>query len=368
MSLSKPKQIQTAFSEDGLKFEIPNDSQIGVTPGKASYETGFPPLNFVDPEEGGQPPYGEDFNGVLYEISDAVRYSQAGGGYPYDADFATAIGGYPLGALVLKADGSGYWKNELEGNTTDPDGVGSSDWGNLSEVQPGSVTTASFAVDAKAPLAGAADSATTAGTANAVAAGGVTSSMLNDALITALTNVTPTTSDTFMIADASDSGKLKEVSISDTLALVTVGSMTQLGEWTYSTTVATFSFTVDLSSYKAVLISFRNLRGIGMPALNSKRFVPTHDDSYSYYHSGQIYCNLLSKTAEWSANYGGSANTAGDGRLQTIGTTVTGAVTNVDGYGHGQFNAFIDKTTTTLTFSLNGGSYNAGYVNIQGIK
>lgn len=126
--LTEPKKITIAFAEDGTKNVIPNDSQIGITDGAASYETGFPPLTMTLEAAGGVPPFGQDHNGILYEISDAVRYVQSGAIYEYDSDYATAIGGYPLGARVLRSDGLGYWRNELAGNETDPEGVSAANW------------------------------------------------------------------------------------------------------------------------------------------------------------------------------------------------------------------------------------------------
>jgi len=44
---------------------------------------------------GGVPPYGADFHGILFFLSAAARWEQAGGNYSYDSAFATALGGYP---------------------------------------------------------------------------------------------------------------------------------------------------------------------------------------------------------------------------------------------------------------------------------
>ncbi len=73
---------------------------------------------------GGVPPYGADFNGILNFLSAAARWQQAGGAYPYDAAFSTAIGGYPQGAMLKQSSGGGYWLNLAENNTSNPDGGG----------------------------------------------------------------------------------------------------------------------------------------------------------------------------------------------------------------------------------------------------
>jgi hypothetical protein len=54
--------------------------------------------------DGGIPPSGADMNGILFLISSNVAASSAGQIYnAYDATYATAIGGYALGATVKDA-------------------------------------------------------------------------------------------------------------------------------------------------------------------------------------------------------------------------------------------------------------------------
>lgn len=119
-----PLKSAVPFADSGNKNAIPVASQIGVTPGAASFTDGFPPLTMTPLAAGGVPPYGADFNGILNFLSAAARWQQAGGAYPYDAAFSTAIGGYPQGAMLKKSLGEGYWLNLAENNSTDPDSGG----------------------------------------------------------------------------------------------------------------------------------------------------------------------------------------------------------------------------------------------------
>src|SRR5262249_55866104 len=48
---------------------IPQASQIGITNCAASLTDGFPPLAFVPQSAGGCPPFGQDFNGILKQIT-----------------------------------------------------------------------------------------------------------------------------------------------------------------------------------------------------------------------------------------------------------------------------------------------------------
>lgn len=106
---------------------IPQASQIGVIPGAASLTDGFPPLNFLPVNAGGVPPFGQDMNGILNEISLAVQWMQAGYVGPYNSTFSTAIGGYPKGALIPNANYSGAWMSTADNNTTNPD-TGGAGW------------------------------------------------------------------------------------------------------------------------------------------------------------------------------------------------------------------------------------------------
>jgi microcystin-dependent protein len=123
-SSNVPDKISVPFADAGQKQIIPVDSQVGIEDARASYEDGFPPLTRTPLAAGGKPPFGTDMNGILYAITVIQQWQSAGGMFKYDLAFSTAINGYPKGALLLKADGSGYWQNTVENNTSDPDASG----------------------------------------------------------------------------------------------------------------------------------------------------------------------------------------------------------------------------------------------------
>jgi hypothetical protein len=128
MQLSNaPNKLVLPFANGGSKNTIPVPSQIGSTPGAASYTDGFPPLTMTAVSAGGVPPSGLDFNGVLFAMSAADVWYNAGAGFPYDAAFSATIGGYPKGARVLQASGLGYWFCTVDNNLTNPD-TGGSGW------------------------------------------------------------------------------------------------------------------------------------------------------------------------------------------------------------------------------------------------
>jgi len=144
-----PVKISLPFADAGSRREIPVDSQVGTAePGRASYETGFPPITFTPIAAGGIPPRGIDFNGVFYYITNLLRWQNSGGTFTFDAALAADIGGYPKGALLLKANGSGFWRSTIDDNSNDPDtdGTGWEDIVPLSTTEiPGIVEKATLA-------------------------------------------------------------------------------------------------------------------------------------------------------------------------------------------------------------------------------
>ena len=129
MQLSQiPELLPLPFADDPTgRRTIPEASVIDSEPGRASFETGFPPLTRTPISAGGIPPAGLDVNGILFRISEAVRWANAGGGYTYDNDFANnvSVNGYPIGAQILNDAGDGYWLSIENNNTTDPNAGGS---------------------------------------------------------------------------------------------------------------------------------------------------------------------------------------------------------------------------------------------------
>lgn len=123
MPINIPPKMPVPWATSGLKNTIPATSSP-VT-GNAGYDQGFTAINMTPRTAGGIPPFGQDFNGIFYAVTEALRYLETGAGFPYDGAFATAVGGYPLGARVQRTDGYGSWLNTSANNTTDPEAFGS---------------------------------------------------------------------------------------------------------------------------------------------------------------------------------------------------------------------------------------------------
>ena len=130
MAVTKPELMPVPFANAGLKNTIPVTPPGGSAINQASYDAGFPPTTMTPIVSGGKPPRGRDMNGILYEITAHLTYLNAGGQYWFDADFASKIGGYPLGAVLQSNDGKSSYVSIVDNNTTDfnsdPSSIGTS--------------------------------------------------------------------------------------------------------------------------------------------------------------------------------------------------------------------------------------------------
>jgi len=126
-----PSKFNIPFASSagaGFIRTIPQASQIGIQNGAASLTDGFPPLCFLSAGAGGVSPFGEDFNGVLKQITQWNQWQSAGGPVPYDSAFQAAIGGYPLGAIVSSVTTAGlWWYSQVDSNVSNPD-TGGANW------------------------------------------------------------------------------------------------------------------------------------------------------------------------------------------------------------------------------------------------
>ncbi len=153
-STDTPEKITLAFASSapaGNRTAIPQASQAGVNPGAASFTDGFPPVTLQPIAAGGIPPRGQDFNGLLYEMTAWERWTCASGPLRYDAAFSAAVGGYPLGA-VLQATSNPQvsFTSLVEDNTSNPD-AGGAGWA-VSSAALYAVGTYSVAVGTLTPL------------------------------------------------------------------------------------------------------------------------------------------------------------------------------------------------------------------------
>lgn len=127
MPAPAPPLVPQPFADIGDRNTIPDTT---ASDQRASYALGYPPATMAPIDAGGKPMLGPDMNGILWDITSWLFALQGGQVPSYDSDISDAVGGYQLGALVLMADGAGYWINTSNGNTTNPD-AGGANWSAL---------------------------------------------------------------------------------------------------------------------------------------------------------------------------------------------------------------------------------------------
>lgn len=99
----------------------------GVT-GEASLQEGFPPANMTPVSAGGVPPFGQDMNGIINQVSAWSRWQATGAFPPYDSAFQSAVSGYPQWACVGSLVTVGLvWMSIVDANVTNPD-TGGAGW------------------------------------------------------------------------------------------------------------------------------------------------------------------------------------------------------------------------------------------------
>ncbi len=115
-----PIAIPIALTGDKAVIPLNNG---GVSDNTASLNLGFPPITSLPLGSGGLPPIREDLNGMLYLLSSQTYYQQVGGLVPWDSGVSTAIGGYPLNAVLVWFDTAGeihIIRSSKANNTTVP--------------------------------------------------------------------------------------------------------------------------------------------------------------------------------------------------------------------------------------------------------
>lgn len=135
MALSTPREFTIPFANGATApatiHTIPIPDQAAIDAKAASFTTGFPAHVMTSVAGGGEAPYGQDMNGILNDITKHQVWQQGGQGYTYSLSFATAIGGYPVGTILRRVDGTGSWICLSGPNSNNPD-TGGAGWGPIS--------------------------------------------------------------------------------------------------------------------------------------------------------------------------------------------------------------------------------------------
>lgn len=111
----QPLAIGTAIANSGNK-NIPPQTATGTD--TSSISAGFLPVTSEPLDDGGIAPERIDFNGMFYLATDQRVFLQNGGVITYDDNVATAIGGYPQGAILgyITSTSYGFVKSLVDNN------------------------------------------------------------------------------------------------------------------------------------------------------------------------------------------------------------------------------------------------------------
>lgn len=134
MALQRPKTMLTPFAHlQELRFDVPQEPLPGIdNKGRASYSLGWTEINAIPIEpdgSGGIAPFGQDFNGILHDITSHIVYQSHGNLYTFDPLIA-ANGGYSRGEVLVPDDRT--WpmvlRSTIDNNTsnfnTNPEYIG----------------------------------------------------------------------------------------------------------------------------------------------------------------------------------------------------------------------------------------------------
>ena len=130
-SLQAPETLKLPFANNGQKNDIPLVAE-GANSNKATLTDGFPPITMKPKDDGGLPPEGKDFNGILY-LATSFYFAFQNGWLPtFEQSVSDAIGGYAKGAILWYTAGESRQalqstKNDNTDNfNTDPSVIGTS--------------------------------------------------------------------------------------------------------------------------------------------------------------------------------------------------------------------------------------------------
>ena len=126
------KILTIPFGRDAVPAmvnDIPSDP-IVAKPQRASFKQGFPSITTIPLVAGGIPPEGQDFNGILRDITEHIVHQNKGGMYKF-APKVVAAGGYPLGSVLAANDGLSLWVSLQDNNVQDFNGPTKNQWARI---------------------------------------------------------------------------------------------------------------------------------------------------------------------------------------------------------------------------------------------
>jgi hypothetical protein len=115
--ITRPDNLSIPFADDALPTNISPIPLTTTDPQEASYDKGWPPATMIPKASGGLAPLGQQFNGLFKTITEHTVFTNSGGQYRFDADLATALGGYDAGTVLQDDLGLNAYVSTIDNNT-----------------------------------------------------------------------------------------------------------------------------------------------------------------------------------------------------------------------------------------------------------
>ncbi|BBG58521.1 hypothetical protein [Providencia rustigianii] len=114
--MKNPKLIAKPFAKNGQKNVIPENYETSMDSNQATWDQGFGQITMLPVAAGGLPPKGQDFNGILNQISESIVFQSQGGRFKFSPEYAESIGGYPKGAILQSDDEKKEYQSLIDNN------------------------------------------------------------------------------------------------------------------------------------------------------------------------------------------------------------------------------------------------------------
>ena len=118
--MANPEFIPISFAKNGQKNSIYKTLQPSQYEGALTWDKGAPPITMIYKEDGGLPPDGKDFNGVLFTLSDHAVHRQNGNQILWSQDVIDNFGGYAKDCIIQSDDGTKHFRSLIDNNIYNP--------------------------------------------------------------------------------------------------------------------------------------------------------------------------------------------------------------------------------------------------------
>lgn len=118
--MANPLFIPIQFAKNGIKNVIQKVLQPSQDQEDATWNSGWGQITMIPKEDGGLAPKGQDFNGILYTMSDHLVHRQNGQQILFSTDVVDEYNGYAKNSIIQSDDGLKHFRSLIDNNTFNP--------------------------------------------------------------------------------------------------------------------------------------------------------------------------------------------------------------------------------------------------------